>query len=245
MAGNTLDNEGDAQTAGEDAALTGIAAVTPQVAAAAAAIDKAGDLVDGAKDAGKWVGGVLDDVFGGDEHPGQSTFDVDPDAVPESDAEYAEKMARNKEAMDKAGADFDKSVHLWNGRHEDVEHAVRDSEAADVKWATRKARAGHVQDAGTDARGGAFDDPRVAEVSQSDPHVVVGGDPVVDVDQLPTAEHTTADVPFGSDVELNPQPIPPGKAAAPSSDVDDSSIIFVGGKRSARRVRDVGPGTTG
>jgi hypothetical protein len=225
MAGNTFDNEGDAETAGEDAALTGIAAVAPQVAAAAAAIDKAGDLVDGAKDAGKWVGGALDDVFGGgDEHPGQSTFDVDPNAVPESEAEYEEKMARAKEAMDKGGAENHKRVHLWNGRHQDVEHAVRDSDAADVRWASRKARAGQVQDAGTDVRGGAFDDPRVAEISQSDPHVKIGGDPVIDVEKLPTADHTPADVPFGSDVELNPQPIPPGKAA--------------------RRVKDVGPRKT-
>ena len=44
--------------------------------------------------AGKWVGGVLDDVFGGGGHPGQSTFDVDPNAVPESDAEYAAKAVR-------------------------------------------------------------------------------------------------------------------------------------------------------
>lgn len=246
MAGNTLNNKGDAETAGEDSALTGIAAVAPQAAAAAAAIDKAGDLVDGAKDAGKWVGGALDDIFGGDEHPGQSTFDVDPNAVPESDAEYAAKMARAEEAMDKAGADFDKSVHLWNGRHRDVAHAVQNSDAADVRWASRKARAGKVQDAATDVRGGgAFDDPRVEDIGQSDPHVEVGGDPVIDVDQLPTADHTTADVPFGSDVELNPQPIPPGTAAAPSSDLDDSSIIIVGGKPSARRAREVDPGTKG
>ncbi|MGZ5410869.1 MAG: hypothetical protein ACXWDJ_12825 [Aeromicrobium sp.] len=245
MAGNTFDDEGDVESAGEDSALTGLAAVAPQAAAAAAAIDKAGDLVDGAEDAGKWVGGVLDDVFGGDEHPGQSTFDVDPNAVPESDAEYAAKMARAEEAMDKAGADFDKSVHLWNGRHQDVEHAVQDSDAADIRWASRKARAGQVQEAGTEVRGGAFDDPRVEKISQSDPHVVVSGDPVLDVDQLPTADHSPADVPLGSDVELNPQPIPPGKAAAPALDVDDSSIIIVGGKRSGRRAKDIGPGTTG
>lgn len=245
MAGKAFDNKSDAEAAGEYSALTGIAAVAPQAAAAAAAIDKAGDLVDAAKDAGKWVGGTLDDIFGGDEHPGQSTFPVDPNAVPESDAEYAAKMARAKEAMDKAGGDFDKSVHLWNGRHQDVEHAVQDSDAADVRWASRKARAGQVQDVGTDVRSGAFDDPRVEDVSQFHPHVEVGGDPVNDVDQLPTADHTMADVPFGSDVKLNPQPIPPGRTAAPLSDVDDSSIIIVGGKPSAQRARDVGPGATG
>jgi hypothetical protein len=245
MTGDRFDDEGGAETAGEGSALTGIAAVAPQVAAAAAAIDKAGDLVDGANDAAKWVGGALDDVFGGgDEHPGQSTFPADPAAPPESDAEYEEKMARAEEAMDKGCAENHKRVHLWNGRHQDVEHAVQGAEAADVRWASRKARAGKVQDAATDVHGGVFDDPRVADISQSDPHVEVAGDPVIDVNQLPTADHTPADVPFGSDVELNPQPIPPGKAAAPSSDVDDSAIIIVGGKRSTRRVRDVGPGTT-
>ena len=245
MAGNTFDKAGDPETAGQDSTLTGLAAVAPQAAVAAAAIDKAGDLVDGANDAGKWVGGVVDDVFGGgDEHPGQSTFDVDPDAQPESEAAYQEKMARAMEDMAKGGAENHKRVHLWDGMHQGVEHAVQGSEAKDIKWASRKARAGKVQDAGTAAHGGAFDDQRVEDISQSAPHVKVSGDPVTDIDQLPTADHAPADVPPGSDVELNPQPIPPGKAAA-SSDVDDSSIIIVGGKPSARRVRDAGPGTTG
>src|SRR4051812_22082135 len=111
MAGDTSDAEGNAETAAEDSALTGLAAVAPQVAAAAAAVDKAGDLVDGANDAAKWAGGALDDVFGaGDEHPGQSTFPADPDAPPESEAEYEEKMARAKEAMDKGGAENHKRV---------------------------------------------------------------------------------------------------------------------------------------
>lgn len=242
MAGDTFDKQGDAETAGEGSALTGIAAVAPQVAAAAAAIDKAGELVDGANDAAKWVGGALDDVFGGDdEHPGQSTFPADADAPPESEAEYEEKMARAKEAMDKGGAENHKRVNLWNKRHQDVEHAVQGAEAANVRWASRKARAGKVQDAATDVHGDAFNDPHVADIGQSDSHVVVGGDPVIDVNELPTADHTPVDVAPGSDVELNPQPIPPGKAADSSSDVDDSSIIIVGGKPSARRIRDVGP----
>ena len=236
MPGNTFDHEGDAETAG----LTGAAAVAPPVAAAAAAIDKAGDLLDAAKDAGKWVGGAVDDLFGGDEHPGQSTFDADPNAVPESDAQYAEKMARAKEEMDKAGAAFDKSVHLWNGRHQDVEHAVEGAEAADARWAVRKSRAGQVQDAETEVLGGAYDDPRLGQVGQPDSHVTVGR-PVIDSDDLPTADHVPAEVPFGSEAELNPQPIPPGKAAARSSGADDAAIIIVGGKPSARRVKGVIP----
>ncbi len=150
-------------------------------------------------------------------------------------------MAEAEKAMNKAGADFDKSVHLWNGRHQDVEHVVADSEANDVKWAARKARAGHVQDAGTEAHGGAFDDPRLEDVGASDPHTTAGA--ALDPDQLPTADHEQADVPIGSDVELNPQPIPPGKAIDPLSDVDDSSIIIVGGKPVARRAKE--QGTTG
>ena len=230
MPGNPLDHEGDAETAG----LTGIAAVAPQAAAAAAAIDKADDLVDAAQDAGKWVGGAVDDLFGSDEHPGQSTFAPDPNAVPESDEEFAAKMARAKEEMDNAGAANAKSVHLWSGRHQDVEHAVEGAEAANIRWSARKARAGHVEDAETEVLGGAYEDPRLGEVSQPDPHVAVGG-PVIDVDQLPTSDPATADVPPGSDVELNPQPIPPGKAAR-SSEVDDAAIIIVGGKPSAPRV---------
>ena len=239
MPGNTFDHEGDAETAG----LTGIAAVAPAAAAAAAAIDKAGDLVDAAKDAGKWVGGAVDDLFGGDEHPGESTFDADPNAVPESDEEYAANMARAKEELDQSGAAFDTSVHLWNGRHQDVEHAVEGAEAADVRWAAGKARAGHVQDGETEVLGGAYDDPRLGQIGQPDPHVAVGDGPDIDADDLPTADHAPADVPFGSDVELNPQPIPPGRAVAPSSTVDDAAIIIVGGKPSARRVRGVIPPT--
>lgn len=240
MAGNTFGKEGDAENAGEDSALTGLAAVAPQAAAAAAAIDQAGDLVDGANDAAKWVGGALDDVFGGgDEHPGQSTFPVDPDAAPESQAEYEAKMAATQEAIDKAVAENRRLEHLRSGRHGDVEHAIQGSEAADVRWAARKARAGKVQDAETEVHAGAFDDPRAEDVSQSAPHVKVGGNPVIDVDGLPTADHTPADVAPGTDVELNPQPIPPGKGAA-STDVDDSSIIIVGGRPSARRARDAG-----
>lgn len=242
MTGNPFDKEDDAESVGEDSALTGLAAVAPQVAAAAVAIDKAGDLVDAAKDAGTWVGGAIDDVFGGgDEHPGESTFPVDPNAAPETEEEYEAKMVRAEEEMNKTGAAFRKSERLWRGRHSDVEHAVQGSEAADVKWAARKARAGHVQDSGTDVQGGAFDDPRMEDTSASDPHTKAGG--VIDVDQLSTADHTPTDVAPGSEVELNPQPIPPGKAADPLSEVDNSSIIIVGGKPAARRAKDIEPGT--
>lgn len=60
MAGDTFHEKRDAESAGEGSALTGIAAVAPQAVAAAAAIDKAGDLVDGANDAAKWVGDAID-----------------------------------------------------------------------------------------------------------------------------------------------------------------------------------------
>ncbi len=243
MAGNTINNDGDAESADGDAALTGIAAVAPQVAAAAAAIDEAGDVVDGANDAATWVGGAVDNLFGGDEHPGQSTFDVDPDAAPESEEEYQAKIARVTEEMEKGGAENHKRVHLWNGKHQGVQHAVQGSEAADMRWATKKARAGKVETAGTEVHGGVSDDPRMEGVGRSDAHVS-DGDAVVDVHQLPTADHTPADVSPGSDVELNPQPIPPGRTG-PLSDVDDASIIIVGGKPSARRAKNAGPGTTG
>ncbi|MGA8988069.1 hypothetical protein [Aeromicrobium sp.] len=239
MAGNTYD-ENDAESAGENSALTGLAAAAPQVAAAAAAIDKADDLVDAAKDAGKWVGGALDDVFGGgDEHPGESTFPVDPNAIPETEEEFQAKMAKAEEAMDKGGVAGAKAKELWNGRHQDVEHVIAESEAADMKWAAKKARAGRVHDAATELHDGVFDDPRLEDVGSSGPHTTAGG--AIDPDQLPTADHTPADVPIGSDVELNPQPIPPGKAADQLFDVDDSSIIIVGGKPVARRAKEQGP----
>lgn len=82
---------------------------------------------------------------------------------------------------------------------------------------------------GTEVLGGAYDDPRLGQISQPDPHVTVGCAPVIDADELPTADHAPADVPFGSEAELNPQPIPPGKAAIRSSGVDDAAIIIVGG----------------
>lgn len=94
---------------------------------------------------------------------------------------------------------------------------------------------------GTEVLGGAYDDPRLGQISQPDPHVTVGCAPVIDADELPTADPAPADVPFGSEAELNPQPIPPGKAAIRSSGVDDAAIIIVGGKPSARRVRGVPP----
>lgn len=237
MAGKVFDNKDDSETAG----LTGLAAVAPQAAAAAAAIDKAGDLVDGAKDAAKWVGGVVDDVLGGDEHPGESTFPADPNAAPETDAEKDARMARTKEENDKAGAAWDKSVHLWEGRHQDVEHATSGAEAADVRWASRKARAGRVQDGETDVHDGVYDDPRLGSVTEPDPQVAVSDGSAIDVDQLPTAEPLTADVPPGSEVELNPQPIPPGRTAAPLSEGGDASIIIVGGKGVTRAAKTLGP----
>ena len=241
MAGNTYD-ENDAEAAGESSALTGLAAVAPQVAAAAAAMDKAGDVVDAAKDAGTWVGGAIDDVFGsGDEHPGQSTFPVDPNAVPESEEEYQAKMVEAEEAMNKSGAAGAKAKDLWNDRHQDVEYATERSEAADVTWSARKARSSHVEDTGMEIHGGLFDDPRREDVGASDPHTTASG--VIDAERLPIPDHAPADVPIGSDVELNPQPIAPGKATEPLSDVDDSSIIIVGGKPVARRAQE--QGTTG
>ncbi len=102
---------------------------------------------------------------------------------------------------------------------------------------------GDVQDGGTEVRGGAFEHPRLGEISHPDPHVTVGGGPAIDADGSPTAGDAPADVPFGSEVDLNPQPIPPGKAVAPSSGVDDAAIIIVGGKPSSRRVRGIAPPT--
>ena len=49
--------------------------------------------------------------------------------------------------------------------------------------------------------------------------VAVGADPVIDVDQLLSPEHAPAPVAFGADVELNPQPIPPGIDLHPPSPI--------------------------
>ncbi len=116
-------------------------------------------------------------------------------------------------------------------------------------------------DSHTSAAGGAGDigapDGTFEPVSESGSHTSVGFVPV-DPDELPSADHAPAEVPFGSDVQLNPQPIPPGMdgpkadvalnpqpippgmgadiqepvadvGAAPAPSVTDSSIIIVGG----------------
>lgn len=45
---------------------------------------------------------------------------------------------------------------------------------------------------GTEVLGGAYDDPRLGQISQPDPHVTVGCAPVIDADELPTADHAPA-----------------------------------------------------
>lgn len=74
-------------------------------------------------------------------------------------------------------------------------------------------------------------------VVESEPHTTVGFVPAAD--DLPTVDGVQTEVPVGSDVQLNPQPIPPGMgadigepvteaAASAGPDVADSSIIIVG-----------------
>ncbi len=61
--------------------------------------------------------------------------------------------------------------------------------------------------AGAGAPDGAYE-----PVSASDPHTSVGGEVgfVPAADDLPTVDGVQTEVPFGSDMQLNPQPIPPG-----------------------------------
>lgn len=281
----------DLLSAAEDGLLAvatpAAAPVVAAVAAGQAVLDAGTDAYDLARDATDAIG----DVFGGgDEHPGESTFPVDPDAAPESDEEYAAKMQHAKEEMDKGKAAFDKSVRLWDERHDGVQELdlhrhgdplgdirLQDSSGIDSQVAVGAAPnldlephvvgSGAIGGAVTSAPAGAMESvaalsPEVAigasdatgapdnatvPVEELRDHVAIGAQPAVQVTQLPTADHAPATVPFGSDVQLNPQPIPPGigadigepAAAHEAAGGGDSSIIIVGGTPSASAPHDM------
>jgi hypothetical protein len=255
--GSTLEHVGDNLLAAAEDGLLAVAAPALAPVVAAAAAGEA--LLDAGKEAYNVASDVTDTIGGlfssGDAHPGESTFATDPDAPPESPEEYAAKMAQAEEAMDKAGADFDKSVRLWDGRHDAVEELdlrqhgdgigdvrLQDTHAIDTDVTTGIARpieiepdivgsgAGalgapdnvmepvdelrdHVGIGAAGANAVVARDGGMEPVAALSADVAIGADSVINVDRLMSPDHALADVPLGSDVQLNPQPIPPGLGA--------------------------------
>lgn len=243
MSGNRFDSNqsGDdaAATAGKAAAAAALA--TPPIAAAAAVIDSAGDAVELAGDAVKGVGNAVDDLFGGsDEQPGQSTFPVDP-----NDPGYApgylrpgspEAVAAQQAAADAAAM----QANLDEAKHGEVDAAgaarrgtfgdFRQKSVGDHQKHTNADPSLNLSEgiAGPGAQG-ALDvgapDGSMEGVATLDGNVAIGANPATPVDPRDVPDHDPAVVPAGSDVELNPQPIPPGDEAKGGK----ASIIIVGG----------------
>jgi hypothetical protein len=245
-----------ATEAGLLAAAAPVAApVVAVVAAGEAVIDAGKDVYNVASDATDAIG----DIFGGgDEHPGQSTFPDDPNAPKPTPEEYAAQREAALEArraevreherlravhdgakegnVDDAHSDhfsvFQNEHHQLVGNLDDhvVAGAMTGSGLLDVQTGV----------VGTGAAGalGAPDNVMVP-VGELPDHVAIGADPVIGVPTLPVPDHAPADVPFGDDVQLNPQPIPPGLGAhigEPAPQVADhqahgqeAGIIIVGG----------------
>lgn len=229
----------DLGAAAEDALIAGLAAAPP-VAAVVAVINQGEELLEAAEDGAKWVGGALDDVgdlFAVDKVVvGESTFPVDPDAVPhtreEMEAENAEIYAQadairaNQEHFDELGGG---GGYVFNADPDGVTDPLGDIRLQDTVGLDNEVTTGVTPTLDLDpgivgegaTRGavtGAPDDV-MEPVAGLSPDVAIGADPGVAVDQLPTANLELADVPVGADVQLNPQPIPPGFDLHPPSPI--------------------------
>ncbi len=115
----TLEQIGnDLGSAAEDLLLAGLAAAPP-LAAVAAVVDKGEQLLEAAEDGAKWVGGALDDVGGlftvDQVVVGESTFPVDPKAVPMTREEVEAKVAAIMAEGDAVRANQERFDELGGG----------------------------------------------------------------------------------------------------------------------------------